>query len=86
MTMKKFKSVEELINAKAMQTHKANLNYGGVFGAKGERISNLEFEKKHAATHLIHVGAEYAPIIIGKKLSKKASAAKYIKGIGYTEF
>ena len=83
--MKKFRTLDALINARARQTHKANLQYGGVFDEHGKRWSDLEAEKRYAASRVVYVGAHYAEIILDKKLSKGMTHARYIPNFGYVE-
>lgn len=83
--MKKFKTLNALITAKAKQTHESNLKYGGVFNKAGKRISNFAAEKRYASTKVSYVSDHYAKITIGKKLSLGKSYAKYIRNFGYVE-
>lgn len=80
-----FASVEEMVKEKALQTHEANLNYGGVFDENNNRISNLDFEIKWAAKKVVFVSKEYSPTVIGVQLSKNACGANYIRNFGYVE-
>ena len=85
--MKKYKTLTELTTAKALKQHKANLSSGGVFDFKtGKRISNLPLEKRLAKKEVSQVSREYSENIIGIKLSKGATKAKYIKNFGYVEY
>jgi len=80
--MKQYPSVEEMIKAKAKETHESNLNYGGVFDENNNRISDLDLEVEWATKKVFHVSSAYSKMIIGVKLSV---AAKYIQKIGYVE-
>ena len=84
--MKRFRTVDAMINARARQTHKANLLRGGVFDKDDKRISNLEAEKRWAAKRVAYVHSNYAEFTLGKKLSNGAMYAKYIPNFGYVEF
>lgn len=80
--MKQYSTIEEMINAKAEETHESNLNYGGVFDENNNRISDLVFEIEWASKKVFHVSGAYTEMTIGVKLSV---AAKYIKNFGYVE-
>ncbi|MCK5216496.1 MAG: hypothetical protein KAJ93_01830 [Methanosarcinales archaeon] len=82
MTMKQYSTVEEMIKAKAEETHESNLNYGGVFDENNNRISDIEFEIECASKKVFHVSSAYSEMKIGVKLPV---AAKYIKNFGYVE-
>ena len=43
--MNEYKTIDELIEASAQQSHRSNLTVGGVFDENGNRISNLENER-----------------------------------------
>lgn len=82
MTMKQYPTVEEMIKAKAGETHESNLNYGGVFDEKNNRISDLDFEIEWTSKKVFYVSSAYSEMTIGVKLSV---AAKYIKNFGYVK-
>lgn len=79
--MKYYNSLKELIEAKAKETHKANLERGGVLNQRNERISNIENERQAAKGRVSFTSVEYAPFNIGIKIKKPAY---YIKNFGYT--
>jgi len=80
--MQQYNTIDEMVTAKAIESHEANLNYGGVFDENNNRISNLNFEKEWASKKVFHVSSAYSEMTIGVKLSV---AAKYIKNFGYVE-
>ena len=80
--MKQYSTVEEMIKAKAEETHESNLNYGGVFDENNNSVSNLDFEIEWASKKVFHVSSAYSEMTIGVKLSV---AAKYIKNFGYVK-
>ena len=80
--MEQYPTVEEMIKAKAEETHESNLNYGGVFDVNNNRISDIDFEIEWASKKVFHVSSAYSEMTIGVKLPV---AAKYIKNFGYVE-
>ena len=80
--MEQYSTVEEMIKAKAEETHESNLNYGGVFDGNNNRISDLDLEIEWASKKVFHVSSAYSEMTIGVKLSV---AAKYIKNFGYVK-
>lgn len=93
--MKKFNSLEEMIEAKAQEQHEANLDRGGVFTSNPEaaraegyevseesRISKIDIERKYAETKVAWCSAHYSFITIGVETTKPV---RYIKRFGYVE-
>lgn len=78
--MKKFNSIEELIEAKAQQSHLNNLKSGGVFDDDDIRHSDLEFERTVAKNE----GTVFVPSAAAKILGYEFSVnARVINGVGY---
>lgn len=83
----KFASIDEMIEAKAQEQHQANLNYGGVFDAAGNRFSDIKIERRVAIQKgTTYVHADHANAVLGKELSSSAFCARYIQNFGYVEF
>lgn len=80
--MKQYNTIDEMVDAKAKESHEANLNYGGVFDENNNSVSNLDFEIEWASKKVFHVSSAYSEMTIGVKLPV---AAKYIKNFGYVE-
>jgi len=77
--MKRYNSVNELVNAKAKKSHRANLLRGGVYKGK-KRYSNIETERNWAKSQVRHVPPRESRRIIGVQIRKPTV---YIKGVGY---
>jgi hypothetical protein len=56
----KYESKPALIEAIAQWQHESNLRDGGVFSEDGSRFSDIEIERKVAATKPAFVGGPYA--------------------------
>ena len=74
----KFPTVDALIEARAQQSHHANLTSGGVYGEDGQRWSDIEIERqvaKSRGTGYTH--KDYA-FTVGLDCT-----CRYIKFVGY---
>jgi hypothetical protein len=80
--MKRYENREELVRAYGEKNHNANLEYGGVFNEKDERISNLETEIKWAEKKVVYVHEAYSKMIANLP---EELTAWYIRGFGYCE-
>lgn len=74
--MKKFSTKSELIEAKALAMHAANLERGGVFDDNGDRTSRLANERMAATSKVIWVAPHYASAL-------RKPAGWVIDGFGY---
>jgi hypothetical protein len=83
--MNKYNTIPEMLEARAQQTHAANLQCGGVFDADGNRTSNLAHERRCVGTKPAYVSRELALLTIGVELSDGVLFARYLPRFGYVE-
>ena len=76
--MKKFNSIEEMIEAKAQEQHAANLSVGGSYSSHGVRCSDIISERQDAKSKVCFAGPGVAAIV-----GIPATSCRYIKGFGY---